>query len=250
MVKVTRRNVYKVRQSRKNKQIIIYPKRVRSRVAILLIGRIKGYTNVEEKLRKIQKRYNATIFCSLNKRDKSNYIQVFCNKFNIGDSQLYLEPTPPVPNYMTKYPFSLPLNVEAVYSCSYHKKKCFDLLEEYQKKQNIQFDCIIYYRADIDGEEDFVISEIENNTVYIPEGFDVSGINDQIAYGNYRIMKLYFSILDSIEEMCNWEGILYHPELLLKKHLDHKNITIKRFPYKYTLHPSRVAPLAEYDDFQ
>jgi len=95
MRRLTRKNIRKkYRLSRRARPIIVLPPRpLEARVAILFCGRIKGYTNVEQTLLKLQKKYNATVFCSLNKRTKSDYIKRFCEKFGISDERLNLEPT-------------------------------------------------------------------------------------------------------------------------------------------------------------
>jgi hypothetical protein len=223
-------------------------------LAILIIGRIKGYTHVKDKLLSLQKKYHAKMFCSLNKKGKSEYIQKFCETYDVKDEQLYLEPVAP-PEYMTKYSIPVHLVVDRVYSCCYHKQKCFELMEKYQEAHNMKFECILYYRADVDEFEEFKFEPLEENTIFIPaEKYphirDTGGINDQIAYGNYEVMKKYCGIIDSLKDICDEEGVLYHPELLVKKYIDRKNLLVKRVPYDYMLHPTRLEPLAEYDDHE
>jgi len=223
-------------------------------LAILIVGRVKGYTHVKDKLKKLQKKYHAKMFCSLNKRTKSDYIQNFCNMYNINDEDLNLEAVSP-PEYLTKYNVPVHLLADRVYSCCYHKEKCFELMEKFQEKHGMKFDCVLYYRADVDEFEEFKFDPLEEDTVFIPaEKYphirDTHGINDQIAYGNYEAMKKYCGIINSLKDICDEEGILYHPELLVKKYIDRMNLKVKRIPYDYMLHPSRLEPLAEYDDYE
>jgi hypothetical protein len=75
---------------------------------------------------------------------------------------------------------------ERTFSQYYHKYRCFRLLEAYQQKYNIKFNCIIIFRADVDSSDEFIVKPLEENTIYIPEGKDYYGLNDQIAYGNYE----------------------------------------------------------------
>ena len=223
-------------------------------LAILIIGRIKGYTFVEKKLAKLQRNYRATLFCSLNKKNRSDYINRFCNLYDIKDDQLHLEPISP-PEYLSKYHVPVQMRIDHAYSCWYHKQKCFELMENYQNKYNIKFDCILYYRADIDEFEELRFDPLEENTIYIseekyPHIRDTYGINDQIAYGNFEVMKKYCGIVNSIKDICDQEGILYHPELLLKKYIEREKLVVKRTTYDYMLHPSRADHLAEYDDIE
>lgn len=261
MVKLTRKNILKkCNYSRKSKRIVILPRHdtFQKKVAILIIGRIKGYTYVEKQLLKLQKMYNAKIFCSINKKNKSEYINKFCSVFNIKDEQLNLEFTPNPPEFMYKLRQSAPIVISNMYSCLFHKQRCFDLLEKYQKKYNNNFDYVIYYRADIDNKQDFILHTLEPNTIYIPaysdqnsRNIETDGINDQIAYGSYEIMKKYLSSLFSLEKISLQYNILYHPELFLKKYLiDENKISVKIFPFNYELHEGRTEPLAEYDNFE
>jgi len=262
MRKDTRKRIHRAPKSRKNRRIIVHPKVIPARsysepvpykVAILIIGRIKGYTYVEQQLLNLQKKYKATIFCSINKRTRSAYIDTFCKKFGIADNQLNLEVHPPPPEFLYKIRQSLPTVVPNVYSCGFHKNRCFELMEKFQTK----FDYVIYYRADIDNTEDLVLRPVEPNTVYIPaypnessRNIDVDGINDQIAYGSFATMKIYCSIFFSLEEMCNQYGVLFHPELYLKKFLiDRNKIQVVPFEFKYTLHIGRYEVVPEYDNF-
>ena len=223
-------------------------------LAILIIGRIKGYTHVKDKLLNLQKKYHAKMFCSLNKKGNSEYIQKFRDTYDVKDGQIHLEHIPP-PEYIGKYRITVPLIKDNMYSCCYHKQKCFELMERYQEDHNMKFECILYYRADIDEFEELKFEPLEDNTVFIPvEKYphirDTGGINDQIAYGNHEGMKKYCGIVNSLKEICDEEGVLYHPELLLKKYVERVNLLVKRIPYDYMLHPERHAHLAEYDDHE
>jgi len=261
MVKDTRINK-RIKTNGVKKKIIIFspePKPETSdRIAILIIGRIKGYTYVEEQLLALQRKYNATIFCSINKKIRSPYINNFCYTFGIEDDQINLEVTPPVPTIFYNFPQSAPTSIPNAYSCSFHKERCFDLLEKYQTKYNKEFQCIIYWRADIDNKEDLVLQPVEPNTIYIPaywnqelRNLDVDGINDQIAYGNFTTMKQYFTMINYLENMCNEYNLYLHPELCLKKYLiDQNKINVKTFPFNYNLHEGRYEFIPDYDNSQ
>jgi hypothetical protein len=68
---------------------------------------------------------------------------------------------------------------------------------------------------------------IEPNVVYIPEGQDYGGLNDQFAFGDYAAMKYYCSMYDRIDEYWN-AGCKFHPETLLAYHL--RNTMVIRIP--------------------
>lgn len=55
--------------------------------------------------------------------------------------------------------------------------------------------------------------------IYIPYNNDHrDGTNDQFAYGDYEAMSYYVSMADRINDYFN-DGVLFHPETLLKHHL-------------------------------
>ena len=97
-------------------------------LAIIFTGRIKGYTEVKDDLLNLKNDNNGTVFCSLNKQNKSDYIKTFCEAFGVKDEQINLEITPPTPEYMNKHP-----NQNNFYSQCYHLKKAFNMLKIYQK---------------------------------------------------------------------------------------------------------------------
>jgi hypothetical protein len=55
----------------------------RNNLAVMFVGRIKGYKEIEDQLQYIKDTYNATFFVSLNKQTSSPYITTFCNKYSI-----------------------------------------------------------------------------------------------------------------------------------------------------------------------
>jgi len=126
-------------------------------------------------------------------------------------------------------------------------------LEAYQQKYGMVFNSVIVFRADVNSSEEFAMKRPEENTIYIPEGKDYYGLNDQIAYGNYESMKKYCDGVISLKIVCEQLGLLSFPysinENILKRHVENTRCRIQRFSYTYELHPSKSEPLAEYDDF-
>lgn len=61
--------------------------------------------------------------------------------------------------------------------------------------------------------------EVVPGKIYIPEGNDYrDGINDQFAFGDYEAMKWYCDLINHYREYFN-EGLIFHPETYLKRHL-------------------------------
>jgi hypothetical protein len=219
------------------------------KVAIIFSGRIKGYENVKDKVLHIKNKYNATVFCSLNKKNKSEYINNFCNTFDIRDHQLNLELTN-TPEWIMKLDKREETSYEGTYSMFYHTRKAFDLITTYQQSNKMHFDCVIFFRADIDGEDELSIKAPNDNTIYIPEGEDYGGICGIIAYGSYKSMDKYSNLVNCIDYICKKQNVVYHPETMLKQHLLNESLVIERFPYKYKLHHSRKEHNPAYNNIE
>ena len=219
-----------------------------SKIAIILSGRIKGYTNVQSNLLNIQKKYNATIFCSLNNKIKSNYIKAFCNTYNIKDKQLNLEKTV-MPEWVYKLNKPPETSYDTTYSMLYHINRAFSLVETFQNENKTKFDCVLFYRADIDSKEIIPLTIPTNNTIYIPNKFDYRGINGLVAYGDFQSMKKYSNIVNQIQDLSS-KGVLFNPEILIKAHLENEKININRFEYIFNLHKSRHMPNVEHNAYE
>ena len=221
-------------------------------VAILFAGRIKAYEHSEAKLKELQNKYNATVFCSMNKKIKSEYVKKFCATFDVKDEQLNLEPTV-TPDWVKQLPKNKETSSENFYSTLYHKRKVFDMLTEYQNKNNIKFDCIIFLRADMDLSFSPVLNipPIKHNTLYVPEPiYDWSGLNDQMAYGDFETMKKYCGLINEIEKICKVQRLLFHPETMLKKHIENSGIHLERFNHFYILHKARHNHNPAHNDYE
>lgn len=78
----------------------------------------------------------------------------------------------------------------------------------------------------------YFLSDIEDPAtwqmgVHIPTFFNFYGLNDRFAFGDFWSMVAYhdrFSHLD--EQMAR--GCIFHPETMLKEHLEHENVPVHR----------------------
>ena len=113
--------------------------------------------------------------------------------------------------------------------------KCMELYGKY--------DVVIRSRSDIlfSSELPFPLTELKENTIYIPEGNDGGGITENIsvcdwfAVGRKDAMKKYCSIYHCVGEYMK-NKIPLHPEIMLSHHLSSHELNIVRFPLNYTLH--------------
>ena len=80
----------------------------------------------------------------------------------------------------------------------------------------------------------FNFNNIQENTIYIPEGNDhVGGINDQIAYGTFDVMKKYNNILLNVKTLMDNNLSIFHPESLHSANIQYHKIIINRVLLPY-----------------
>jgi hypothetical protein len=208
----------------------------RLNVAVFFSGRIKDYELELKHLIELKKKYNATFFVSVNESLELDYMKSFFKTFDVGDDQKNIESTPTPSNLILLYCENYPkANYSNVFSMYYHNYKCYDLINKYQIKNSIIFDVIVKYRVDIHSNDTISLIKPNYNTIYIPEGYDYEGLNDQIAYGDNESMKLYCSVLLILSNLC-MKKINFHPESLLDGGVKSVDLKIIRIPYKYVLH--------------
>lgn len=239
------------------------------KVAILFTGRIKGYENVKDNLKNIKDKYNATVFCSLNKSKKTEYVKGFCEFMDISDDRLNIEIPPKAPDFLRDPKMKVyhaykekvgninaNMRMDMMYSFFYNNDKAYTLVEKYQEANKMKFDIVLYYRADITAKEELIlIHPVKDNTIYVPEvkegvdcheGYgcwcDYGGLCNQVFFGNPDTMKKALSLIDSLKHICIDQGVLFHAETLFKKHIDNNKISVERFPYFFSLDKARHAP--------
>lgn len=207
------------------------------KIAIFFSGRVKGYEHTFSHLKSIIDKHNPIFFVSLNQESEDEYIKTFCEKFNIKTDQINYEKTN-LPDSLKD--INADCNKLNTYSMFYHSYKAFCLIEKYQTTHNIHFDTVVKYRAEINSSNILNFNEIEKNTLYIPKGNDYGGINDQIAYGNFDIMKKYCELGNgNVEKLILEEKTRYHPETLLCHHIKLSKISTTRPNFSYSLEGSR-----------
>jgi len=221
------------------------------KVAILFSGRIKGYKSVKKNLLRLKDQYSPTFFCSLNKKTYSPYIKEFCENFSIQKEQINLELLTE-PEWITDIQdLSIYVNPLNTWFMWYHLQKAFSLLTAYQATHNIKFDCILFYRADINSKVLLPLRMPVKNTIYIPDDNDFydNGTNGIMAYGSYDTMLQYTNIVEYFKKLCKTSKIdSLHPELVLTKYLQNKHINVVRFPYKYILLKLRHMSVPEWNN--
>lgn len=235
-------------------------------LAILFYGRISSYEHSLEYINSIYKnpRFKCVVFCSLNLKNKSQYVKDFCREFKITDEQINIEPT----RFPAAYKDNLhnitfcerPTSCLNTYSMYYHQNKAFRLMEKYEKHHSTAFDVVVMFRPDMNAKDAPNVFPIEDtiapNTIYVPRpigateigpngltpeecekqhgsDFYSNGLTTLAAYGNSESMKKYSSLI----EQGNTE--LDHPEVLLFEHVQNMDLKLHRFDHNIAINPER-----------
>lgn len=209
----------------------------RMKIAVYFSGRITAYEHVIEHMLRMKEKNDITFFCSLNLESMTEYEQKFLDVLGITEQQYCIQPTPALPAWVKEcLPYSDKVCIpENVYSHFFHNQQCWNFIQRFQEKEKIQFDLICKYRADIVCCDPFDFASPKLQTVYIPEGNDHTGLNDQIAYGSLEVMKIYSTLFERLEEICSTRQSIFHPETLVEFNMKANNIYVQRFPFQYTL---------------
>lgn len=98
------------------------------------------------------------------------------------------------------------------------------------------YDVYVRSRGDIilHGKIDFHKYDFKSKTIYIPSGNDWAGINDQFAFGNYEVMRIYCEIYLEQFKLFGYQ-IPYSPETAVLDNLLRNNIKIVRVDPPNTL---------------
>ena len=127
-----------------------------------------------------------------------------------------------------------------VYAMHYKIKKGFDPIEGYRPFKK-SYDLVIKIRFDIKLESFIDLHEVNPKKIYIPEGCDHrGGINDLLAVGGYDVMKTYCNLYSHLDEYSE-EGNMFHPETLLRVHLEKNQIEVERPKIGYFLRSEKIS---------
>jgi len=114
-----------------------------------------------------------------------------------------------------------------------NKNRVFELLEQYIEKTKVEYDCVLSLRIDCVFKNSFLFDSFEDNTIYIPNGFDwvENGINDQIAYGKLEVMRKY-NLINPVE-LLEKRLSIPHPETLNCANIKYHKLLIERPEIEY-----------------
>jgi len=129
------------------------------------------------------------------------------------------------------------INVNAMW---YKRYRANLLRNQFEKLNNFKYDVVISSRFDLEILEPLTF-HLDKDQLLIPIGFDwCNGLSDLFALGNSDTMNEYFDVINKIEYYRLEKEISETPELIMKYHVQHKNIELNRFLLKFRLRGSNV----------
>tara|TARA_Y100001938_G_scaffold14389_1_gene17736 strand:- start:4398 stop:5117 length:720 start_codon:yes stop_codon:yes gene_type:complete len=115
-----------------------------------------------------------------------------------------------------------------IISMYYSLLQCNLLKKRYEEENGIKFNKIIRMRFDANFYNKKLNLNSLEEPLNIPIGRDFTGLNDQFAVGSSEHMDIYCNLYNEIERT---QATKYHPESMLKLHMDHYGILPWRFPF-------------------
>jgi hypothetical protein len=196
------------------------------KIAILISGRINDSIEQYENIIKQYQGNEYDFFVSHSKTDDkemvNRFIQLYNPKSIVESSEILID--------ISKYPQNSQTHIYNTQYMFLNRNNVCNLLDDYISSNNIHYDIVVSTRCDI-----WCISNLNleiNDKLNIPKGNDWGGLNDQFAYGNYEVMKIYMK-LDIIEILEG--GCIIHPESLLLAHIIKEKLNMIRFDLDYYL---------------
>lgn len=139
---------------------------------------------------------------------------------------------------------SIPVETKplAVFMMWYKTAKVNNLRKAYEKRNGFNYDVVIKTRFDLACDEPLPIIDANSHrhTIWIPKGWDwKGGMNDLFALGNTHVMDYYCSMFSELPYMLD-EGHLFHPEYMMKVHMERGSVLIERPKFEISLRGIKV----------
>jgi hypothetical protein len=202
------------------------------KIAILFSGRIYKYKeNYENIMKCIGQGHDVDFFLS-SSPELNEDIEDFRKLYN----PVSIIHEPIIYNDITGYKKWDSVNGHNVMCMYINRKRVVNALKLHIFDTGIVYDWVISTRLDTYNDALMDYSQFNRpNTLYIPEGYDWGGMNDQMAIGKIDTMDLYMSLADDIYVLMK-EVIPYGPETLLSTYLaKYAEFSIERFAFPYRL---------------
>lgn len=205
------------------------------KIAILIYGRLDECSLSYQNTMNALSNYDSVdFFCSSDNSDESCLYE-FINKYKPID---YINDkiTTDEYKYFYDFPNNPATNIDFMIRHFINKNRVYNLFLKHIEANNKQYDIIMYLRADLKFYEKFNFENPKDNNIYIPLEWDWGGINDQIAYGNQNVMKIYSNLIFNCIILLSNKLAIVHPETLTLANLIYNGLTINRFKLQYHVH--------------
>jgi len=124
--------------------------------------------------------------------------------------------------------------IENVIYMYYKVWRCLQHMKHYEIMNNFTYDRVIRMRFDLQFES-FPVVDTQPGNVYVPAGFDHrGGINDLLSMGTRETMEKVCDLFLKTMQYAE-SGVGFHPESLLRTHMEKCGLVINRFPVRYKL---------------
>lgn len=204
------------------------------KVALLLSGKIRdGIKNYRFLKKNLLSKYDVDVIInySYDDGDNENYTAVEIEKLFKPKLIRYCPYEDEFFDYckdFMQFQFSDDVRPTNFLKMLYAYKQANDLKNIWEDINGFKYDIVIKSRFDLKLIEPIDL-KITNDSIFIPIGCDhLDGYNDLFAYGSSDNMNYYFNLYDNTLQYLK-NGIEFHPESLLKYHLELGVTNVYRF---------------------
>ena len=203
------------------------------KVALLFSGRIDRFDEHYQNIwHQIVQNHDADVFLSTVADQEK--IDRFCDLYH--PKRIVHETIQYEPWFESTHPLAHPLANYHHMMCMYcHRYRVFQAMEAYAQEECTHYDMVVSLRLDAyhDDAIDYKRLDPAMEGIWIPEGYDWGGINDQMAIGNTASMKVYMNVWENIQHWISQPN--FGPEIVLGQHLAHTEVQVHRFKHSYRL---------------
>ena len=115
-------------------------------------------------------------------------------------------------------------------------EKAYEMVNEYERVNNITFDYILRARHDVLFRSDVHLYSFDSEKITIPDFHPWGGINDRFSFGKKELMKHYMKMFSNLYNDCSISNsvfIVRNAEWYCKYNLDTRKINYKTENIKF-----------------
>ena len=226
------------------------------KIAILFSGRLdRSDEHHNNLLRQIVQEHDTDVFVSTIADQEK--LEQFCELYH--PISIVNEPIQYNPSFESnRHPLCNYHNMMCMYC---HRWRVFHEMDTYARLSHTHYDMVLSLRLDIyhDQQLDYAMFNVWSeglgaarpsttndrgpftpgvvlhkfNGIWIPEGNDWGGINDQMAVGDVEAMRIYMNVWTNIDPWISLPN--FGPEIILGQHLAQHDVIVHRFQHAYRL---------------